>query len=159
MEKFFIVSLFLITFTFSVLAELRGAVDSIPTWVISSWDKSFFSKRNSKTSYLNPKLITGDFNGDGNQDFAFPIENKTTHKKGFTIIHGGKVTIEIFGTGESGKPGPEDFNWASNWFVYPMGHSIGLCNHGNCLSVEDEQGEGGILYFNGNLYEWLLWGV
>ena len=73
---------------------------------------------------VNPFYIRADFNGDGNQDLAFWVQNSETRERGVAIVHSTLDQLYIFGAGE---PRPDPLSETSNqvfvdgWHLIPIG--------------------------------------
>ncbi|WP_299985908.1 hypothetical protein [uncultured Pontibacter sp.] len=66
-------------------------------------------------SWLNPKYISADFNGDGYIDTAFAVI--INDKKGIRIKHGNTNKEYLIGAGNDFGNGGDDFDWVKNWNI------------------------------------------
>jgi len=111
--------------------------------------------------HINPFYLRGDFDGDGEMDFAFLVIQNKTKKKGIAIMHSGSNKIFIVGAGRPCGNGGDDFRWMNIWSVYPRGKvelRVGkttipnLC--GEALHVEKSGSASGLILWDGKKYVW-----
>jgi hypothetical protein len=75
---------------------------------------------------MNPFFIRGDFNGDGEMDVAFWVQNRMTKEPGVAILHGTLDDLYVFG---AGRPRPDRQLGSSNeirvdaWHLISAGHT------------------------------------
>jgi hypothetical protein len=50
---------------------------------------------------INPFFLRGDFNGDGELDIAFWVQNHETQERGVAILHSTLDRLHVFGAGQS----------------------------------------------------------
>lgn len=119
-------------------------------------------------------VIYGDFNADGEDDFASLVTNQKNKFQGVLIIHkGNKDEYFVFGAGQE-VDGMKNLNWIDIFKTIPKGETIAPTlvdsNTGDIIGVDetknfkligngiymhvDESGGGGILYWTGNKYNW-----
>ncbi len=73
---------------------------------------------------MNPFFLRGDFNGDGEQDLAFWVQNRKTNQRGVAIVHSTLEQLFMFG---AGKPRPAPLAEAASeirvdaWHLVPAG--------------------------------------
>ncbi|MBJ6367501.1 hypothetical protein [Snuella sedimenti] len=120
------------------------------------------------------KSLKGDFNGDDVVDFFSLVNNKKTNEKGVLIIH--NLAFQetfIYGAGKE-VHGMTNLNWIEVLEIIPKGEIVApdlvdketgdilgpdqtqnfkLIGNGISMSVEESHG-GGILFWNGNDYQW-----
>lgn len=146
----------------SIFPDNFEHVESIPDWAETTWKNSEQSRIYSKLLYLEPGFLTGDFNGDGNQDIVVTVINRKSKEKGIAFIHRGDKQIEIFGAGIQIEPFPSfqaslpDFSDAKTWTVIHRDPKWvqGPCKLGDCLYY-NTGGIDGIFFFNGSRYQWM----
>ncbi len=73
---------------------------------------------------MNPYFIRGDFNGDGEIDVAFWVQEKESELRGVAIIHSTLDTLYVFGAGRPRPTGGSQGNqvWVNAWHLLPVGH-------------------------------------
>jgi hypothetical protein len=120
------------------------------------------------------KIIHGDFNGDGEDDFASLVTNQKNGFHGVLIIHkGDKHEYFVFGAGRE-IYGMTNLNWIDTFKAIPRGEIIAptlvdsstgdiigddetkkfkLVGTGIYMHVDEADG-GGILFWTGDKYEW-----
>ena len=118
--------------------------------------------------------LIGDFNGDNETDFASLVKNKRNQKVGVIIIHISKDQESfVFGAGKE-VDNMTDLNWIEIFKIIPKGEIVApdlvheetgdiigpdqsqnfkLIGNGIYLSVKESHG-GGIIFWNGNDYQW-----
>lgn len=84
------------------------------------WDSSRYPLNRT----LNPYYLRGDFNGDGDNDVAFWVSEKSSGKAGLAVIHSTLDKIYLFGAGSPVPTGEDDKinvgGWMT-WFVRQKG--------------------------------------
>lgn len=128
-----------------------------------------FSDKYVIASYMNPKFIEADLSGDNNADLAILIERKMDKKKGVLILFGNSDRSFLIGAGTKfGKAG-DDFEWANEWNAFkekvtyetrfkPNGDVDGgkeIRLDRQAISIREEEGAGGLIYFNGKEFIWI----
>jgi hypothetical protein len=119
-------------------------------------------------------IIYGDFNADGKDDFASLVTNQKNRFQGVLIVHKGhKNEYSVFGAGQE-IDGMKDLSWIDIFNTIPKGETIAptlmdsitgdilgfdetknfkLIGTGIYMHVDESEG-GGILFWNGNAYNW-----
>jgi len=119
-------------------------------------------------------VINGDFNADGEDDFASLVTNKKNNFQGVIVIHkGDKHEYFVFGAGQE-IDGMENLDWIDIFKVIPKGEIIAptlvdsntgdiigddetkkfkLIGTGIYMHVDESEG-GGIIYWTGDKYNW-----
>ena len=116
--------------------------------------------------------VIGDFNNDGDNDFASVVLNKKNEKTGVIIWHYNKEII-VFGAGNSVE-GMDNLDWIEVLEIIPKGESVAptvvndetgdilgvdsiqlfkLIGDGIYMAVEESHG-GGVIFWNGKEYQW-----
>ncbi len=65
----------------------RSLDKSFPGWRLSRVDKEIVDFLNSRMADSQPNLISGDFDGDGHEDYALLIEHTNFTEPGKTFTH------------------------------------------------------------------------
>ena len=129
------------------------------------WDNLTASKGHegyALSAWLNPFYLQGDFNGDEQIDFAVLAEEKSTGKRGVLIVHINENRHFIVGAGNVTGNGGDDFTWMDAWQVFPrgiVGQGASLDRapptlFGDALLVIKTEAASGLVYWDGNAYQW-----
>jgi len=94
---------------------------SIPEWVQKAIAQSDVAKGIVFDSRLNPFCLRGDFDGDGNIDFAVLVRQPASGKAGIVIIHRATGRVFVLGAGTRFGYGGDDFTWMDAWRVFDKG--------------------------------------
>jgi len=78
------------------------------------WDSSKYPLNRT----LNPYYLRGDFNGDGDNDVAFWVTEKSSSKAGLVIIHSTLDTLYLFGAGKPAILANEDKFDVGDWMTW-----------------------------------------
>ena len=114
------------------------------------------------SAWLNPYYLQGDFNGDGQTDFAVLAQEKRTGKRGVLVVHIGANQQFVIGAGNSIGNGGDDFSWMDAWQIYPRGR-VGQGADleapppvlmGDALLVIKTESASGLVYWTGTEYQW-----
>ena len=114
--------------------------------------------------HLNPFYLPGDFNGDGKNDLAFLVKQRSSGKVGIAIINGATDKLTILGAGTATGNGGDDFEWMDSWQVRSKGRAAqeaeGSVLHlrGDALLVGKSEAASALIYWNGKRYVWLQQG-
>lgn len=132
-----------------------------PAWVLDLVRDKQFDKKYRFVARLNPFYLRGDFNGDGQPDFAVLIQRLSDNKQGIAVFHYGENAIRVIGGGKSFGYGGDDFRWMDVWQVYPKGEverGVGEGPppklQGEALLVEKSESASALIYFDGQEYIW-----
>lgn len=147
---------------------------SYPAWLKDSLKRKGLDAKFEPSAWLQPSFLQDDFNGDGAADFAVPVVEKATHKKGILLIQAKSAGYFVFGAGTKFGDGSDDFTWANKWSVYKKktayetqfdkksgdvigGKQIKLSHP--CISVavleDGAETAGGLIYWTGTKYRWI----
>jgi hypothetical protein len=162
----FLLIVFLLT-----LATGHSQRVGIPSSFADTFTKLGLDKKYERSAFLAPTFIQADFNGDGAQDVAILVTARTSKKSGVLIIHGNSTTYFVFGAGKKFGSGSDDFEWADKWYLYNkrtvsktqfdkhsgdiIGSKIVKLSRPGLLVESEEDGAGGIIYWNGKKYIWI----
>lgn len=128
-------------------------------------------------AFLQNPLLQADFNGDGSEDVAALIIEKSTKKKGILVMHGKTNEYFVLGAGTKFGSGPENFTGANKWTIYKKKTALEkVFNKENgdlvadrevrlskpAILIEGVQGGAapgrGLLYWNDSKYVWIQQG-
>jgi len=119
--------------------------------------------------FIKPLYWQLDLNGDGKEDCAIQVLDKAKKRRGILVLHQGKGQHFVMGAGQEFGSGGKNFAWLHSWNPYrkttatqtvfaPSGDIVGgkkvtLRRPG--IEVKDEEGTGGIIYWDGQKYNWI----
>jgi hypothetical protein len=162
---------FLLIVYLLTLATAHSQRVGIPSSFSETFTKLELDKKYERSAFLSPTFIQADFNGDGVQDVAIMVMAKASKKSGVMVIHGNSTTYFVFGAGTNFGSGSDDFNWADKWLLYNKrtayetqfdknsgdisGSKTVKLNRPGLLVESEEDGAGGIIYWNGKKYIWI----
>lgn len=145
---------------------LRGHSD-LPAWAQERLKK--FEKNYNRVNYIGPSFLQADFSGDKKADLAILIERKADQKKGILILFAQSDQSFIVGSGNEFDAAGDNLEWASVWEVFTEketyettfteegdvagGREIKLDRP--AISLWQEEGSGGLIYFNGRKFVWI----
>lgn len=155
------------TIGFILISCLLWGQSGLPTWGQEKLKN--FKDRYVLATYINPQFLEADFSGDKNVDLAILIERKTDKKKGILIFFGQSDKLFIIGAGNKFGNGSDDYKWANVWGVFKdnvtyettfkpdgdveSGKKIKLDRP--AITIREEEGSGGLIYFNGKEFIWI----
>ena len=136
---------------------------SIPKWVRQEFTAHHLDQEYDITYQLYPSYLEGDFNGDGRNDAAILVHEKSSGKFGIAIVHGKRPQaissiVTILGADtQLGKAG-KDFKWMKVWSLIEARTSSSLPKHlesrGDAIQTGIPGGKTGIIYWDGKKYTW-----
>jgi hypothetical protein len=145
---------------------LRDQSD-LPAWAQERFKK--FEKNYRRATFIKPPFLQADFSGDRKADVAILIERKSDQKKGVLILFAQSDKSFIIGSGNELSNAGDDFEWAGTWEVFTEketyettfteegdvagGREIKLDRP--AISIWQEEGSGGLIYFNGRKFIWI----
>jgi hypothetical protein len=134
---------------------------SLPAWVESIWKKGAFQTTYEFCSSLNPFYQRGDFDGDGQLDFATQVRALSTGKVGVAVFHRSGPRVFILGAGQKIKPGLDDLSWMDAWAVFDgrkvergVGEGAPPKLREDSLLVFRTEAASAIVWFDGKRYQW-----
>jgi len=99
----------------------------------------------------NPCHLAGDFDGDGRQDLALMVREKSgKQRKGIAVITA-KGAIAIAGAGTRAGAGGDDFVWMDAWRVEPK---AGPNAKADAIVVEKTESASGLLAWKSGRLVW-----
>jgi hypothetical protein len=139
----------------------------LPKWGQDQFNK--FAGKYDLGKYVTPQFLEADFSGDKKPDLAIPIERKTDKKKGMLILFAGSNHTFVIGAGSAFENAGDDFKWASTWSITrdrivhettfrPNGDVDGereISLERPAIKMREEEGSGGLIYFNGKKFIWI----
>jgi hypothetical protein len=97
---------------------------------------------------LNPFLLRGDFDGDGQFDLAVLVEHRST-KKWVWWCHRGARPSFVMGAGVDFGNGGDNFDWMDIWTVQDRTRTLP-----DALLLTKESSASGVVQFVGGRYRW-----
>jgi len=120
-------------------------------------------------NFLKPQYLETDFSGDKKVDLALLIERKTDKKKGILILFSENDKYFMLGAGVRVSNGSDDFMWADSWEIFTDKHTYETTFNDNldiegernvkldrpAIKIRQQEGSGGLLYFDGEKFIWI----
>lgn len=142
-------------------------IDELPELALVKWKK--YESTFERTYKLLPSFLEEDFSGDGTVDIAIFVSKISDDKKGILFLFGEDDKMFISGAGNSFGPGGDDFKWADYWelFTESKTYETTFLENGDidgsrevtleypAISIREEEGSGGLIYFNGEKFIWI----
>ena len=136
-------------------------LSSLPPEMRIAFAKSPLAKRYQLSAQINPFYLHGDFDGDGQQDTAILIKERSTEKNGIAIYHGKANRLVIVGAGRDWGNGSDDFPGLNAWYVFrrgPVGQGADGKKppklRGDALIVIKTESASALIYWDGKRYAW-----
>ena len=102
-------------------AEKTHSVANLPFWVVRHADENGIASKYGLSLKMNPFYLPGDFDGNGELDYAVWIENRETHELGIAFFVRETQTVHIVGAGTPFENMGGNFDWADFWQIVPKG--------------------------------------
>ena len=153
--------------------DFLESIKDLPEWVESPL-KNFFNGEKTYYKDIIPNHLEADFNGDGKNDVALFIVDVESKKRGIVIFHQGSSEPIIIGAGipfdERGYF--DDINFVDLWKLHNKEFieepiigpneevtykKIDITATGIVLAKNGSGG--GILYWDGQKYQWVTTGI
>ena len=139
----------------------------LPAWAFKKFEQ--FSDKYVLSDYIKPQFLEADLSGDKKPDVAILIERKVDKKKGVLILFSGVDKSFVAGAGEPLGNAGNDFEWAHRWNVFQENttHQTVFKSNGDvagakevkldrpAIEITEEEGAGGLIYFNGKQFIWI----
>ena len=129
--------------------------------------QKFFEQEKIKSPFeinatMNPFYLRGDFDGDKKPDYAITISERKTGKKGIIIYHTKSKKYFVIGAGQELSTRPsDDYGWIDAWEVFckrdpqiGVGESETVKLKGEAILVQKLESSSGIIYWDGERYQW-----
>jgi len=138
-------------------AQRRG----IPPWAAEALQRPAFAGEYVLSTALDPFLLEGDFDGDGQRDVAVLVARRDTGARGIAFLHAGSARPRVVGAGHALGNGGDDFSWMDAWRVYSKrtvprgaGEAAPPRLRGDALVVEKRESASALVYWDGAGYRW-----
>jgi hypothetical protein len=139
-------------------------IDELPKWATTKYLK--YEQNFERSFKLFPSFLEADFTGDGTTDIAIFVSKKSNEKKGVLFLFGDGDKMFLAGAGNSFGSGGDNFEWADYWEVFDQGISqeTTFLENGDvdgsrevklknaAISIREDEGSGGLIYFNGEKF-------
>ena len=133
--------------------ELSAAQwSSLPVWVRDAMTKGDPASRYAPCLCLNPFYQRGDFDGDGQADYAVLVTNRRDGKRGIAIVHRRDRSVHVIGAGHPLGAGGDDFTWMDAWRVVERGRAPAV--KGDGLVIEKTEAASAVIWWDGRAYRW-----
>jgi hypothetical protein len=136
-------------------------LQNIPDWVRGVFAEEGLDERVKFSYHLNPCYLRGDLNGDGEADIAVLVRNIPDGEVGIAVCHYGLKGVRILGAGTNFGNGGPNFSWMNIWSVFRKGKVVqGVTDKtpptllGDALMVEKSESASGLIYWDGEKYDW-----
>ena len=139
---------------------------TIPRWARQEFKNHHFDRDYVVTYQLYPPYFRGDFNGDGRQDVAILLAEKSSGKFGIAIFHAKwpqaiYTQHFILGAGIPFGNTGGDLKWMNVWsLIEEHKASLTLTDKnlpaltGDAIKAEQRDGKKGLIYWDGKKYAW-----
>tara|TARA_R110002012_G_scaffold13845_13_gene58524 strand:+ start:7509 stop:8003 length:495 start_codon:yes stop_codon:yes gene_type:complete len=140
----------------------------LPGW--ASRRLAQFSERFDLSNQMEPTFIELDLDGDQRKDVAIFMRRKSDNKTGILFLFDGDDDrFFLAGAGDSFGPAGDNFNWADEWriFLKPKAWQTTFLPNGDvdgtktvelknpAISIREDEGSGGLIYFDGSRFIWI----
>lgn len=142
-------------------------INELPKWAATKYSKY---KQNFERSFaLVPSFLVEDFSGDGTDDIAIFVSNKSNERKGILFLLGDSDLMFIAGAGHSFGPSGDNFEWADYWELFTKSKTFETTFFDNGdidgtrevrldhpgISIKENEGSGGLIYYNSEKFVWI----
>lgn len=84
----------------AAIVPIEQIFDVLPGWAEEAFLSQGLNQKYSLGAWVQPNVLTGDFDGDGQEDAAFLVVNAATDEKGLIILHQDEHnSCSVFGAG------------------------------------------------------------
>lgn len=129
------------------------AAPEVPAWAARVLASPAFSRAYAPAPRLDPSVLHGDFDGDGQPDVAVLVERRDSGAQGIAVVHAGSQRAVVLGAGNAIGNGGDDFSWMDAWRVQPKSADA-PGPRGDALHVEKREAASALLYWDGAAYRW-----
>jgi hypothetical protein len=132
----------------------------LPFWIHHSIRTHEFEDKYEISFHINPFYQRGDFDGDGEPDYAVAIVNKKSKEKGIAIFHHPGDEVYFVAAGNLFAKRMDDFKWMGIWKVVRVDtlrspwEDYEVVLQGEVLLCEKPESASGYVYWTGSGYDW-----
>ena len=136
----------------------------LPSWAKSEWLRLAESASLKLSTRINPFVLRGDFDADGQPDLALLVEQTQSGKAGIAILHRSDRKPVVLGAGRNFGNGGDDFEWLDIWNVQAKGKLKSVSKpkllhlRGDALYLVKDGAASALVYYEGGSYKWLQLG-
>ncbi len=133
---------------------------NVPLEILKAFQESAVDTLLAFSFHVNPFYLRGDFDADGQADYAVMIKHKNTQKLGIAVCLSSKKQVYILGAGKRFGNG-DDFVWVDIWMVSQKlseyktnweDHALHMIAEG--IVVEKSESSAGMIYWDGKEFQW-----
>jgi hypothetical protein len=139
-------------------------VENIPDEILALVQLGPFAAAYSLDGSLNPFYLRGDFDGDGQADYAFRIKSKSGNNSGIAVWLSSQKKLIVLGAGTPFRVSgslTSNLDFLDTWKVYgkkpvERGVQSGAPPRliGEAILVGKRESAGGLIYWNGKIFMW-----
>ena len=132
----------------------------LPQWAQAAVAEPAFEQQYTFDLRMNPFVLDGDFDRDGQRDAAIWVRNRSTDEAGIAIVRRAGSHLDVIGAGSDLLgTGAHDFSRMDIWRVVSATdyRKAGL-RSGDLLYVEKSESGGGLISWDGTRYRWTQYG-
>ena len=140
--------------------------EPLPNWADHQFDQ--MRSRYYRLFQVKPTYLIADFTGDQVEDIALFVNRISDDKGGVIFLFKNDEPVIIGAGNQFGAVG-DDFKWADSWTLFDekVAFEITFKENGNVLgnkevqlehpaiSIREDEGSGGLIYFNGAEFVWI----
>jgi len=132
---------------------------NFPEWVYKVILKEKLNSNYDLSIKINPFLLYGDFNGDGELDIAFWVQKRDSKNLGIMIMNSNEEKIYVIGADNKFSEKNSTLNLFTNWELVSRKSDIyDLRKHlnikGDALLIIKLESSSGVIFWEGNKYIW-----
>ena len=145
------------------------STSKMPEWGFERFNEQISTEIFQIGEFVDPRFLEADFTGDGAKDLAIPVERKDNGKRGVLILFKSENMYFLAGGGNTFGPRGNDFKWLDIWSVNSDKTTYGTTFYSNgdikgteevrlnhpAISVREEEGSGGLIYYDGEKFVWI----
>ena len=139
----------------------------LPEWARSRFEK--YTATLERSRLLFPNYWEADFSGDGTVDIAVFVKNRLNDKQGILFLFAENDLMFWVGAGELLDAAGDDFGRAIYWDIFNQMKTQEVIFKDNgdvagtrevilerpAINILEEDGSGGLIYFDGEMFTWI----
>ncbi|WP_146903145.1 hypothetical protein [Adhaeribacter aerolatus] len=139
-------------------AELpKIKLEELPKWTWPVIGDTTFKEQYEFNFRINPFYLQADFDKDGISDIAILIKEKKSGKTGLAILRNGHTQPSLFGAGQVGSYGGDDWAWLRTWkteTILPAGSGVQTAGDVLILFLQEKEQRVPWLFWDGRSWQW-----